>query len=683
MPFTSKRQWRAAFAGKIPGISPSQAHEWAHSTPSFKDLPDRAPDEKGKPTLRSKEANGDMIQHFIDHPEKLKEKKERDRRELASKLERKGLGGQEADDIAAKKIANYKLHGERMFRGLDCAIENAKGSKRYWHDPHGKEKGSTLMHFDYGYIRGSKGTDGDHVDVYLGPDENAENVYLVDQMKKPDFKEFDEQKCMLGFKDEASAKAAYLKQYNDPKFFGGMKTMKFDEFKEKVLDKKNHGSKLAASAGWIREHAVKGLADRSITLDGKQQAQIARKAVDYARAKETNMATAGGARSQLQDVLGNFKKMQPNAGRRSSTSAIPEDGLTPEGRQHIHRTVLGITRAPSPMFALAPAAITGIQRSGEQAALEGDLRKAKRGKEVAERPESPGWRAADAIATPISSGYPTALLGGLGGAIGDAVRHGAAPKSKFSPALTIAGAAGGGVLGAAFGHAGHRKREQKIEGLRDQIADAQMPKAASGDRVGRIADRLDDVGIATLASPIIADAAEHGLKGLMMRGGRLGALAAEGHTLAQGASSFLHAHPHAVEGAGLALVAPGVTHTLARGVNKIAPARPVPPAPQEPMVAGRADQGVFKQAGDIVGRMLAREKTAINVGTVASTLGRAAWNNRRTIAGIGAVGAVAGGLYGAKKTVDAATNLATQEREPARYAGVTPGMRPPAPVTMI
>lgn len=57
MPFHSKRQWRAAMGGHIPGISKEEAHAWAHETPSFKGLPDRAPSEKGKPTLRSKEAS--------------------------------------------------------------------------------------------------------------------------------------------------------------------------------------------------------------------------------------------------------------------------------------------------------------------------------------------------------------------------------------------------------------------------------------------------------------------------------------------------------------------------------------------------------------------------------------------------------------------------------------------------
>lgn len=147
--------------------------------------------------------------------------------------------------VFIRKAASHKLDGEQRFRGLDIAVENEKGSTRTWHDPHGKETGSTFMHFAYGYIRLTKGTDGDHVDVYIGPDEDAKDVFIVDQMKKPDFKTFDEQKVMLGFPDAAAAKAAYLKQYDDPGFFGSMKALPFEEFKMKVLDKKNHGTKIA------------------------------------------------------------------------------------------------------------------------------------------------------------------------------------------------------------------------------------------------------------------------------------------------------------------------------------------------------------------------------------------------------------------------------------------------------
>lgn len=129
----------------------------------------------------------------------------------------------------------YKLQGRRKWHGLDISIENKKGSVRKWYDPHAKREGSTKMHFAYGYVKGSLAADGDHCDVYIGPDETATNVYVVHQMKAPDFKAYDEDKSMLQFKSAADAKAAYIKQYDNPKFFGSMTTMTVDEFKKKVL----------------------------------------------------------------------------------------------------------------------------------------------------------------------------------------------------------------------------------------------------------------------------------------------------------------------------------------------------------------------------------------------------------------------------------------------------------------
>lgn len=108
------------------------------------------------------------------------------------------------------------------------------------------------MHYDYGYLRQTEGTDGDHVDVYVGPNTKSEKVFVIDQNKKPPYQvrggwpDFDEQKVMLGFDSAKEAKAAYLKQYNDPRFFRSLKEMPMEEFRQKVLDRENHGKKIAA-----------------------------------------------------------------------------------------------------------------------------------------------------------------------------------------------------------------------------------------------------------------------------------------------------------------------------------------------------------------------------------------------------------------------------------------------------
>lgn len=120
------------------------------------------------------------------------------------------------------------------FAGFDIVVENLVGSTRAWGDPDGVH-GETTMKYAYGYILGSTGQDGDAVDVYLGPEENSKWVFVVHQQMAPDFIDFDEDKVMLGFADAASATEAYLGQYDDPRFFGGMTQMPLEKFRQKVL----------------------------------------------------------------------------------------------------------------------------------------------------------------------------------------------------------------------------------------------------------------------------------------------------------------------------------------------------------------------------------------------------------------------------------------------------------------
>jgi hypothetical protein len=142
--------------------------------------------------------------------------------------------------LSLEMLKAYKLAGKMIFQGLPVSIENAKGSVRKWYDPHNKQEGETKMRHAYGYIRGTKGTDGDHVDCYIGPDKNAKQAFVVHQMKAPDFKKFDEDKVMLGFPSAEAARSAYMKQYDKPGFFGSMTPMSMEDFKEKVLATKDN-----------------------------------------------------------------------------------------------------------------------------------------------------------------------------------------------------------------------------------------------------------------------------------------------------------------------------------------------------------------------------------------------------------------------------------------------------------
>lgn len=141
--------------------------------------------------------------------------------------------------------SGHKLQDRTSWNGLKISIENKKGSVRRGVDKDGHQW-AIKMHFDYGYIRGSEGTDGDHVDCYLGDNMDAKKVYIVHQ-NDPITHKYDEDKCMLGFNSLEDAKKAYLMQYDRPGFLGKIDTMDFDEFKEFILLKRNHGKKIIKS----------------------------------------------------------------------------------------------------------------------------------------------------------------------------------------------------------------------------------------------------------------------------------------------------------------------------------------------------------------------------------------------------------------------------------------------------
>lgn len=143
-----------------------------------------------------------------------------------------------------QKVA-FKLEGHDEHQGLRIAVENKPGSVRKGTTPEGK-KWRTVMKNAYGYIMGTHGADGEDVDCYLGPHEDATHAHVVHQ-HKPDGKGYDEDKVMLGFKSKEDAKKAYLAHYDDPKFLGPIHAVPMDRFK-KLLESDKKLVKISASS---------------------------------------------------------------------------------------------------------------------------------------------------------------------------------------------------------------------------------------------------------------------------------------------------------------------------------------------------------------------------------------------------------------------------------------------------
>lgn len=133
---------------------------------------------------------------------------------LASKIAQAEAETEQNPTEAQKEAGNYKKGHVRIGQ-FDITVENPKGSVRRGTDANGKPWETTMQN-TYGYIRGTEGVDGDHIDVFLTDDIdgwNGRRVYVVDQYNEDGT--FDEHKVMLGFNDEDDARNAYLSNYSE------------------------------------------------------------------------------------------------------------------------------------------------------------------------------------------------------------------------------------------------------------------------------------------------------------------------------------------------------------------------------------------------------------------------------------------------------------------------------------
>ena len=133
------------------------------------------------------------------------------------------------------EAGNAKL-GHLKVQGMAIGLENAKGDTRK-----GEDDGvawETEMHHDYGKFKGTKGADGDEIDVYIGPNLESDTAHVVHQID-PKTGKYDEDKVMIGFDSQREAEAAYRKQYDQgmkkkPNRIGAVTSIGMDVLKEKM-----------------------------------------------------------------------------------------------------------------------------------------------------------------------------------------------------------------------------------------------------------------------------------------------------------------------------------------------------------------------------------------------------------------------------------------------------------------
>ena len=154
---------------------------------------------------------------------------------------------------AQKEAGNYKK-GHIKINGFDVTIEQPAGSVRSGKDANGKEW-SVTMNNTYGYIRGTESVDGDHIDVFLGPDMNSDMVYVVDQVNTDG--SFDEHKVMMGFPSLEDARSAYFSNYEDGwQGLGNITGVALDEFKKWIDSSKRKTKPFSEYKGIKREEEI-------------------------------------------------------------------------------------------------------------------------------------------------------------------------------------------------------------------------------------------------------------------------------------------------------------------------------------------------------------------------------------------------------------------------------------------
>jgi hypothetical protein len=468
----------------------------------------------------------------------------------------------------------FKLQGHRTVHGMRLAIENKKGSIRKWYDPHGKEAGSTTMCADYGYIVGTTGSDKEEIDCYIGEDESAKEVYVVDQMKKPDFKKFDEQKCMIGFPSAEAAKACYIKQYDNPKFFGGMKAMPIDEFKSKL---NNEGKKVASYAA----------AQRLVSKAKDLGVPITHEGLDlFPHAEAFYAPTFLKPLRDLADKInpGSFP-ITPGAIHIPGGASAPKSGVLAHELGH----AIADKELPT---------IAKLEAGGKllTTPVVGGVLGAAAGASTPEKDNRTDLLSAGATgaaaALPIASSEGQAWHRGarlLREAGGDMADYHALNRSNML--AQVAPKVAPAMLGWAVGK-GARSLHDRTKGRPEKVAcgdmiqyfqdhpdklkakkERDMKKSAEDPRVSRMADRIDDIGLGVLGVPAAVSLGGHAAHavGHRMVGAANPKIKALGGMLEAAGGAAERFNPlasHGLELAGLAAVSPTVSHSIARKIVK-------------------------------------------------------------------------------------------------------------------
>ena len=127
------------------------------------------------------------------------------------------------------ELAQTNLEASVREAGFDWIVEVERGDAR--HD--GSSEGA-VMAAPYGYFPGTVANDGDCLDVFLGPHEASNRVFVIDQVD-PDTKKFHQPKVFLGWgtgQDVLKVFNAFYADGKGPDRFGGGKEYTLGDFRQ-------------------------------------------------------------------------------------------------------------------------------------------------------------------------------------------------------------------------------------------------------------------------------------------------------------------------------------------------------------------------------------------------------------------------------------------------------------------
>lgn len=140
-------------------------------------------------------------------------------------------------------VAYTKDHNfEGKWAGLHIVIENLPGTTRMGVNKAG-QPWSVTMTYPYGYVEGTRGTDGDPVDCFLGPFEEVPLAFAI-HTQDPLTGKADEDKVMLGWPDVQQALQAFFENYSSADFFRSVEAIPMKDLPSQL--KRLRGKKLKA-----------------------------------------------------------------------------------------------------------------------------------------------------------------------------------------------------------------------------------------------------------------------------------------------------------------------------------------------------------------------------------------------------------------------------------------------------